>query len=434
MRLSKIADLKVISRTSTRRYQSNPSNLPEIANQLGVAHILEGTVQRAADQVRVSVQLINAQTDSHVWAEKFDRNLADIFSVESEIATRIAETLEAKLTGAEQKAIAARATENSEAYQLYLKGRYFLSKRTEEGLNKSIECFNQAIEKDPGFALAYSGLADANMYLLRIGFLRGLSRKEIYDKAKAAATKALELDDNLAEAHTSLALIKMEYEWDWPGSEREFQRALQLNPGLAEAHHQYSHYLTALGRTSESLAQSRRALELDPLSLVLNGHLAWYYLYARQYDQTLQQCQKTSELDRNYPETAEFRGLAYEQKGMYQEAIAELQTAVGLTGGSRHVKAELGHAYAVAGDTTKASEILDELKSESAQTHISSYDIAVIYLGLDRKDEALEAFENAYQERSEWLRYVKVDPRLDPMRGDPQFEQLANRILPLAAK
>jgi TolB-like protein len=433
-RLSKIADLKVISRTSTRRYQSNRSNLPEIANQLGVAHILEGTVQKAADQVRVNVQLINAQSDSHVWAEKFDRNLADIFSVESEIATKIAETLEAKLTGAEQKAIAARATENSEAYQLYLKGRYFLSKRTEEGLNKSIECFNQAIEKDPGFALAYSGLADANMYLLRIGFLRGLSRKEIYDKAKAAATKALELDDNLAEAHTSLALIKMEYEWDWPGSEREFQRALQLNPGLAEAHHQYSHYLTALGRTSESLAQSRRALELDPLSLVLNGHLAWYYLYARQYDQTLQQCQKTSELDRNYPETAEFRGLAYEQKGMYQEAIAELQRAVGLTGGSRHVKAELGHAYAVAGDTTKASEILDELKSESAQTHISSYDIAVIYLGLDRKDEALEAFENAYQERSEWLRYVKVDPRLDPMRGDPRFEKLANQIVPSDVK
>jgi len=343
-RLSKIADLKVISRTSTQRYKGTPTNLLEIAKQLGVAHILEGTVQKAADQVRVNVQLINAQTDSHLWAEKFDRNLADIFAVESEIATKIADTLQAKLTGSEKQAIAARPTENSEAHQLYLKGRYFLSRRTEEGLKKSVEFFNQAIDKDSGYALAYSGLADSNMYLLKLAFLRGLSRKESYERAKAAATKALELDDNLAEAHTSLALVKMEYEWEWASSEGEFKRAIQLNPGFAEAHHQYSHYLTAMGRSSESLAESLRALELDPLSLVLNGHLAWHYLYARQYDQAIQQCQKTAELDRNYPETADFRGLAYEQKGMYREAIAELQMAVNLSGNSPHIKAELGHA------------------------------------------------------------------------------------------
>ena len=432
-RLSKIADLKVISRTSTQRYKGTPTNLLEIAKQLGVAHILEGTVQKAADQVRVNVQLINAQTDSHLWAEKFDRNLADIFAVESEIATKIADTLQAKLTGSEKQAIAARPTENSEAHQLYLKGRYFLSRRTEEGLKKSVEFFNQAIDKDSGYALAYSGLADSNMYLLKLAFLRGLSRKESYERAKAAATKALELDDNLAEAHTSLALVKMEYEWEWASSEGEFKRAIQLNPGFAEAHHQYSHYLTAMGRSSESLAESLRALELDPLSLVLNGHLAWHYLYARQYDQAIQQCQKTAELDRNYPETADFRGLAYEQKGMYREAIAELQMAVNLSGNSPHIKAELGHAYAIAGETTPALDILDELKRESTETHISSYDIAVIYIGLGRKDQALEALENAYQERSEWLRYVKVDPRLDPLRGDPRFEKLANQVLPPAS-
>ena len=432
-RLSKIADLKVISRTSTQRYKGTPTNLLEIAKQLGVAHILEGTVQKAADQVRVNVQLINAQTDSHLWAEKFDRNLADIFAVESEIATKIADTLQAKLTGSEKQAIAARPTENSEAHQLYLKGRYFLSRRTEEGLKKSVEFFNQAIDKDSGYALAYSGLADSNMYLLKLAFLRGLSRKESYERAKAAATKALELDDNLAEAHTSLALVKMEYEWDWASSEGEFKRAIQLNPGFAEAHHQYSHYLTAMGRSSESLAESLRALELDPLSLVLNGHLAWHYLYARQYDQAIQQCQKTAELDRNYPETADFRGLAYEQKGMYREAIAELQMAVNLSGNSPHIKAELGHAYAIAGETTPALDILDELKRGSTETHISSYDIAVIYIGLGRKDQALEALENAYQERSEWLRYVKVDPRLDPLRGDPRFEKLANQVLPPAS-
>ncbi|PYJ75707.1 MAG: hypothetical protein DME77_08365 [Verrucomicrobia bacterium] len=429
-RLSKIADLKVISRTSTQRYKGTPTNLLEIAKQLGVAHILEGTVQKAADQVRVNVQLINAQTDSHLWAEKFDRNLADIFAVESEIATKIADTLQTKLSGSEQKAIAARPTKNSEAHQLYLKGRYFLKKRTEEGLKKSIEFFNQAIDKDSGYALAYSGLADSNMYLLRLGFLRGVSRKETDERAKAAATKALELDDNLAEAHTSLALVKMEYEWDWTGSEREFQRAIQLDPGFAEAHHQYSHYLTAMGRSSESLTESLRALELDPLSLVLNAHLAWHYLYARQYDQAIQQCQKASELDRNYPETAEFRGLAYEQKGMYQEAIAELQTAINLSGGSPHMKAELGHAYAIAGETTQALDILNELKRGSTETHISSYDIAVIHVGLGRKERALEALENAYQERSEWLRYLRVDPRLDPLRGDPRFEKLADQIVP----
>jgi len=432
-RLSKIADLKVISRTSTQRYKGTPTNLLEIAKQLGVAHILEGTVQKAADQVRVNVQLINAQTDSHLWAEKFDRNLADIFAVESEIATKIADTLQAKLTGSEKQAIAARPTENSEAHQLYLKGRYFLSRRTEEGLKKSVEFFNQAIDKDSGYALAYSGLADSNMYLLKLAFLRGLSRKESYERAKAAATKALELDDNLAEAHTSLALVKMEYEWEWASSEGEFKRAIQLNPGFAEAHHQYSHYLTAMGRSSESLAESLRALELDPLSLVLNGHLAWHYLYARQYDQAIQQCQKTAELDRNYPETADFRGLAYEQKGMYREAIAELQMAVNLSGNSPHIKAELGHAYAIAGETTPALDILDELKRGSTETHISSYDIAVIYIGLGRKDQAVEVLENAYQERSEWLRYVKVDPRLDPLRGDPRFEKLANQVLPPAS-
>ncbi len=429
-RLSKIADLKVISRTSTQRYKSKPDNLPEIAKQLGVAHVLEGTVQKAADQVRVNVQLINAVNDSHVWADKFDRNLADIFAVESEIATKIADTLQTKLTDSERTAIAARPTKNSEAHQMYLKGRYFLKKRTEEGLKKSIECFNQAIDKDSRYALAYSGLADSNMYLLRLGFLRGLSRKETYERAEAAATKAVELENNLAEAHTSLALLKMEYEWDWTGSERVFQRAIQLNPGFAEAHHQYSHYLTALGRSSQSLAESLRALELDPLSLVLNAHLAWHYLYARQYDQAIQQCQKTSELDRNYPETADFRGLAYEQKSMYQEAITELQTAINLSGSSPHIKAELGHTYAIAGKITQALGILDELKRGSTETHISSYDIAVIHIGLGRKDQALEALEDAYQERSEWLRYVKVDPRLDPLRGDPRFEKLANEIVP----
>jgi len=380
------------------------------------------------DELSISVELVDARDNSHIWGEQYNRKLSDILAVQEAISREVSEKLRVQLTGEEQKRLSKAATENPEAYQLYLKGRYYLSKRTDEGLKKAIEYFNQAIEKDPSYALAYSGLADSNMYTIRLGFFHGLSPREAYLRAKSSATKALEIDDNLAEAHTSLALIKMEYEWDWRGSEREFGRALELNPNEAEVHHQYSHYLIAAGRNHESLDESLRALELDPLSLPLNAHLGLHYLYAREYDRAIEQCRRTIEMDPNFPQAHDFLGGAYEQKGMYEEAFTEFQKAITLSGDSLHIRAELGHAYAVSGKKEGALKIMDELKGLSNETYISPYDVAMIYVGLDQNDHAFDWLQKAYEERSDWLRYLKVDPRLDPLRLDLRFPDLVRRV------
>ena len=297
-RLAKVADLKVISRTSTQHFKSAPDNLPEIAKQLGVAHVLEGSVQRANDQIRVNVQLVNALTDAHLWAETFDRKLTDIFAVESEIAKTIADTLQTKLSGSEQRAIAARPTESTEAHQLYLKGRFFWNKRTGNDLKKSIDYFQQAIAADPNYALAYAGVADAYVFLP--GYTAGAPR-DYYPKAMAAAKKALELDDTLAEAHTTLALALWYYDFDFSQANREFQRAIELNPNYATGHQQYgNNTLSALGRFDEAIAEGKRAVELDPLSLVINADLGMNYYYARRYDEAITQLRKTLEMDPGY--------------------------------------------------------------------------------------------------------------------------------------
>ncbi len=426
--LSRLPHMKIMSRSSVFRYKGKETDVQTIGRELGVEAVLTGRVMQRNDELSIRIELVDARDNSHIWGEQYNRKLSDILAVQEAISREVSETLRVRLTGEEQKRLSKVATENPDAYQLYLKGRYYLSKRTDEGLKKAIEYFNQTIEKDPSYALAYSGLADSNMYIMRLGFLHGLSPKEIYLRAKSSAIKAVEIDDNLAEAHTSLALIKMEYEWDWPAAEREFSRALELNPNEAEAHHQYSHYLTAVGRTHESLVESLRAMELDPLSLPLNGHLAWHYVYARQYDQAIEQCRRTIEMDANYPQAHDFLGGAYEQTGMYEEAFTEFQKAISLSGDSVHLRAELGHAYAVAGKGGEALKIMDELKRLSKETYVSPYDVAAIYVGLGQKDQAFDWLEKAYQERSDWLRYLKVDPRLDPLRSDLRFPDLVRRV------
>src|SRR5713226_6908088 len=294
-RLSKIADLKVISRTSTQKYKSAPDNLREIAKQLGVANILEGSVQKSANQVRVNVQLINALSDAHLWADIYDRKLTDIFAVESDIATTIAETLEAKLTGSEKRAIAAQPTENSEAHEFYLKGRFFWNKRTANDLKTAITYFRQAIDKDPNYALAYAGLADS--YGLLPDFSAG-SPRESFPPARTAATKAIKLDDTLAEAHTSLAHVLYLYDLDFDGSTREFRRAIELNPNYATAHHWLGvGPLTQSGRFDDAIAECKRAVELDPLSLINNADLGNTYSSARRYDEAIEQLRKTLEMD-----------------------------------------------------------------------------------------------------------------------------------------
>jgi TolB-like protein/Tfp pilus assembly protein PilF len=427
-RLSKITDLNVISCTSTQRFKSSPDDIPAIAVQLGVANILEGSVQRTADAVRVNVQLIRGATDTHLWADTFDRKLTDIFAVESEIAKTIAETLQAKLSGSEQNAIAARPTESTEAYQLYLKGRFFWNKRTGQNLNKAADYFNQAIAADPRYALAYVGLADA--YVLMPLYGAGAPR-DCYPKAKAAAKKALELDDASAEAHTSLAQVYCYYDLDYPQAIREFQRAIELNPNYATAHQWYgSSGLAALGQFDDAVAEVKSAIALDPLSLVINTDLGNTYYRARRYDQAVDQMRKTLEMDPAFYYAHWNLGSALAAKGALKPAIEEYEKARALND-DPSMLGLLANAYAKSGNKAEALKIRDQLELVSKQRYVSGYSFALADLGLGNKEEALHWLEKAYGDRAgDALRFIKVEPLLDPLRGDPRFEALVAKIFP----
>jgi TolB-like protein/Flp pilus assembly protein TadD len=426
-RLAKIADLKVIARSSTQRFQ-NKGDLPQIAQQLGVAHLLEGSVQKVNDQVRINVQLIKAASEAHLWAEIYDRKLTDIFAVESEIAKTIADTLQAKLSGSEQHVIAARPTESSEAHHLYLKGRFFWNKRTGNDLRKSIDYFQQAIAVDPNYALAYAGLADAYAFLP--GYTAG-SPQDSYPKSIAAAKKALELDDTLAEAHTALAIATWLYDFDFSQANREFQRAIELNPNYAIAHQQYGNILlSALGRFDEAIAEAKRAVELDPLSLVINSDLGVDYFFARRYDEAITQLRKTLEMDPGYYYGYVNLGQALDLKGARDAAIAEYQKARALND-DPYILGLLARSYGLSGNKTEAEKILNELKELSKQRYVAAYSFALTYLGLGNIEEALRWLEQAYQNRAgNDIGWIRVDPLLDPLRGDPRFEALAEKIVP----
>jgi TolB-like protein/Flp pilus assembly protein TadD len=431
-RLAKIADLKVISRTSTQKYKSAPDNLREIAKQLAVANILEGSVQKAADQVRVNVQLINATTDAHLWAETYDRKLTDIFGVESDIAKTIAEALQATLTGSEKTAIAKRPTANSEAYELYLKGRFFWNKRTGNDLKKSIDYFNQAIAKDAGYALAYAGLADA--YAL-LSVYAAAPPGDAFPKAKAAAQKALELDNTLAEAHTSLAETLAIYDFDFVRAIAEFKRAIELNPNYATAHHWYGRGpLMALGRFNKAIAEVKRSVELDPLSMINNADLGQTYYMAHRYDEAVDQLRKTVEIEPGFYYAHSDLGKALQVRGDLAGAIAEFQKARELNDDPFSLGL-LGNAYGVSGKTAEALKILDQLEQISKQRYVASYSFALVHLGLGHKDEALRWLEKSYQERA-GLDVISIphDPLLAMLHGDPRFEALAEKIVPSNAK
>src|SRR5437879_5874295 len=367
-RLAKVADLKVISRTSTQHFKSAPENLPEIAKQLGVTNILEGSVQKAADQVRVNVQLINAMTDAHVWADTYDRKLTDIFAVESEIAKTIAETLQAKLTGAEKSSIAKAPTANPEAYELYLKGRFFWNKRTGADLRKAIDYFNQAIAKDPNYALAYVGLADS--YLLLSSYA-AVSPGESLPPARSALKKALELDDSLAEAHASFGLL-VTLELDVHRAISELERAIQLNPNYATAHHWLALPLMAIGQFDRGLTEGKRAIELDPLSLIINADLCRFYFNARRFDEAEAQARKTLEMDSNFYVAHYYLGEALQFKGKLTDGIAEYQKSFELNNDPFSL-AMLGQAYARQGKTNEARKVLARLREQAKSQYVSPY-------------------------------------------------------------
>ena len=427
-RLAKVADLKVISRTSTQHFKSTPENLPQIAQQLGVANILEGSVQKASDQVRVNVQLINALTDAHLWAETYDRKLTDIFAVESEISKTIADTLQAKLTGSEKISIAKVPTANTEAYELYLKGRFFWNKRTGADLKRAIDYFNQAIAKDPNYALAYAGLADS--YTL-LSVFSAASPQDSIPQARVAAKKALELDNTLAEAHASSGRILSGYDYDFERAIAEFERAIQLNPNYATSYHWISNGpLTARGEFDRAITEGKRAVELDPLSMVDNADLGQIYFYARRYDEAISQVRKAIEIDPHSYLAHYYLGQIYQLQGHLTEAIAEYQKAVELDDDPQAL-AFLGQAQARIGQHDKAQKILSRMTEEAKSRYVSAYSFALMFIALGDKERAIDALERAYREgAANDIITIRVDPMLEDLRGQPRFEALAEKIVP----
>jgi Tfp pilus assembly protein PilF len=374
----------------------------------------------------VRAELVDVGAESQLWSEQYNRKVADIFAVQEEIAKEISEKLRLRLTGEEQKSLTKRYTENAEAYQLYLRGRYYWNKRTPQAVKKALKHFEQAIKKDPAYALADTGLADSYNVL---GFYGVLSPQESFPKAQEAARNALAVDDALAEAHVSLAYFKHCYEWDWPGAEREFKRAIALNPNYATAHHWYGVHLRGIGRLEESVAQMRRAQDLDPLTLTINPALGFVFYSMRQHDRAIEQFRRALDVEPNFPIACVGLARAYEAKGMYAEAIAEFQRAVGLLEREPFALHGLGHAYAVSGKRSKAREVLEELHQVRKQRYVSASLIAVVYAGLGENDQAWEWFERAYEERASFLsNEFKTDPRLDGLRSDPRYQDLLKRM------
>lgn len=427
-RLAKVADLKVIARTSTKKFKSAPDDLRNVARQLGVTNILEGSVQKANDQVRVNVQLINAHTNAHLWAEIYDRKLSDIFAVQSDIAKTVADTLQAKLTGSEKQMMAVQPTSNTEAYELYHKGRSLWEKRTGDNIPKAIAFFEQAIARDPNYALAYAGLASAHILS---PYYTHTDRRQEGAKAKEAALKALSLDPNLAEAHSALGKILFWTELNITGAVREYERALELKPNDAGTRHWYGNdTLAALGRFEEAIAEGRRAVELDPLSPIINTDLATTFLYARRYDEAAAQLRKTLEIDPTFFFAHFNLGIALQVKGGLSGAIAEYEKATELSSNNLLVLTACAAAKAQAGDKDAARRMLSELDEISKQREVVGYFRALLYLSLNNKDEAVRWLEQGYQERDgSNICWIKVDPLLDSLHGDPRFEALVQKVI-----
>ncbi len=423
--LTKIKNLRVPARTSSFSFKEKERNIQEIGEKLNVKTILEGSVQKAGNRLRITTKLINVDDESLIWSEQYSRDLDDVFAIQDEITLAIVDKLKLNLLGKEKTSIVKRHTENLEAFNLYLQGRFFWNKRTEEGAKKAIEHFEQSIEKDPSYALAYTGLADS--YLL-LPFYANISPKEVFPKAKEAVRKALEIDNSLSEAHTSMAMIKSTYDWDWVGAEKEFKLAIELNPSYATAHHWYAWFLMWTARFDEALEEIERARELDPLSLIINRDTGGVSFIARQYEQTIEILQKMLEMSPNFPQTRVYLARAYILKSMYDKALAVLLEEKELIGLYPLLESWLGVCYMKMGQKTKSQEVLNQLIQRSEQEYVSSFHIALIYFAQGENDQGFKRLEQAYNERTGFLSYLKTEPILDNLRSDPRFQDLMQRM------
>jgi tetratricopeptide (TPR) repeat protein len=420
--------LRVTARSSTWKYKRADRDIAQIRQELGADYVLEGSLRRAGERVRVTAQLVQVADQSHIWAETYDRELRDVLVLESEVARAVARAIAMTLAPEAEARLARARPVRPESYQDYLRGRYFLNRRTEAALRQALAHFQRAVAADPGYAPAYSGLADSYWSLGASSVVGAMPPRQAMPEAKAAALKALEIDGTLAEAHASLANVLLLYDWDLAASEKEYKRALDLDPDYTAAHHWHSHCLLALGRTEESLAESRRALELEPLSLVINVHLGWHYLYARRYDQAIEQFRKALELDPTFPQAQRYAAWAFLQKGRHEEAIANLRAALKGLASQSEVEAELGYALAVAGRRAEARAVLEGLSQPSSGRYVSPYAVALVHAGLGDRDQALAWLDKAYDERSDYMVYLGLEPMLDPLRSDPRFGALVRRV------
>jgi adenylate cyclase len=418
--VSRTKGLRVIARTSVVKYKGTNKSVSEIGRELNVGSVLEGSVRKAGDRIRITVQLVETSNQETSWSEDYDRKIEDVFAIQTDVAQKVAEALKKHVLGIRASGHVA-TTRNTEAYVDYLRGRQFWNMRSEEGLKKAIGFFEKALRSDPEYARAYTGLADSYATLALLEFM---APREAYPKSKEAVAQALALDPNLAEAHTSLGLIRFQYDWDWKGAEAEFTEAIAINPSYAPAHHFFADYLKAMGRFDEALAEIQTAQDLDPLSLAINTGVGHVLYLSRQYDRAIEQYKKAVDLDPNFMATHVWFGRPYLEKGMYAEAISELETAVKLSGESTLALAMLGHGLASAGRRDEALEILGKLKERARTRYVPSYWIAVVYNGFRDRDQTLAWMKKAFEERSSWLVWSNVEPRFGWLRTDPEFSAL----------
>jgi serine/threonine-protein kinase len=424
--LSQLPKLRVIARSTVFRYKGKEWDADRVGRALSARTLLTGRIVQRGDNLNIQVELVQASDGAQLWGERYSRPMADIIELQAEIAGEISAKLRLKLTGEEKKRLAKRHTIDPEAYRLYWKGRFFWNKRVPDAIMKSIPFFEQAIERDPGYALAFSGLADSYALLSTNGLTDPLV---VFPRAKAAAQRALQLDDRLAEAHVSLALVKIYFDWDWEAVEHEADRANKLNPNYPTLHHWISIYWCARSRFDKALEQIRFAQELDPLSLIINTHYGWVYYFARRFDEAIQQYKRALEMEPNFAMARYLTGGAFLQLREYDAAISSIQQAIELTKrGSTEMIAALGHAFGIAGRREEAQAILAELMATSQQRYVSPFDLATVHVGLGDADQSFEWLEKAYQGRSHWMVGLAVDPRLDPIRSDGRFEGFLSRL------